>query len=149
MHYSETVKKRLFWITKKAFDLWVFLFLVSPADWCGLALVDTWHSSKSTWSLDRQVTWKSRWSCFTLTHNPTKFNDHWRCELEMHLFANITRSHGRWVTWLDGCRQLNLSHTLLKLVVIVLEKVEIKLFCISRYHMINESRDSLGEIPLS
>ena len=42
--------------------------------------MDTWHFSKSTWSLDRQVTWKSRWSLFILTHNPTKFNGHCRCE---------------------------------------------------------------------
>ena len=42
-------------------------------------------------------------------------------------------SHG-----LNGCRQLNLSHTLLKLVAIFLAKVEI---------MINESRNLVGEIP--
>ena len=42
-------------------------------------------------------------------------------------------SHG-----LSGCRQLNLSHTLLKLVAIFLAKVEI---------MINESRNLVGEIP--
>ena len=30
-------------------------------------------------------------------------------KLEMHLFENITLSHDRWVTWLDGCGQLNLS----------------------------------------
>ena len=41
-------------------------------------------------------------------------------KLEMHHFTNITWSHDRWVTWLDGCSQLNLSHTLLKLVTIVL-----------------------------
>ena len=43
--------------------------------------------------------------------------------------------------------QLNLSHTLLKLVTIVLAKVEIKLFLISLDQMINESRDSEGQIP--
>ena len=42
-------------------------------------------------------------------------------------------SHG-----LNGCRQLNLSHTLLKLVAIFLAKVEI---------MINESCNLVGEIP--
>ena len=30
---------------------------------------------------------------------------------------------------------------------IVLAKLEIKLFLISRDHMVNESRDSVGEIP--
>ena len=35
--------------------------------------------------------------------------------LEMHLFANITWSHDRWVKWIDGCDQLNLSHTLAKI----------------------------------
>ena len=29
---------------------------------------------------DRQVTWKSRCGLFTLTHNPTNVNGHWRCE---------------------------------------------------------------------
>ena len=48
-------------------------------------------------------------------------------KLEMHLSANITWSHDRWVTWLDGCDELSLCHTLLKLVVIALAKVEIKL----------------------
>ena len=49
---------------------------------------------------------------------------------------------------LPDCRgQLNLSHTLLKLVTIVLAKVEIKLFLISRDEMINESRDSVSQIP--
>ena len=46
-------------------------------------------------------------------------------KLERHLFTNITWSHDRWVTWLDGCGQLNLSHTLLKLVTTALVKVEI------------------------
>ena len=46
-------------------------------------------------------------------------------KLERHLFTNITWSHDRWVTWLDGCGQLNLSHTLLKLVTTALAKVEI------------------------
>ena len=46
-------------------------------------------------------------------------------KLEMHLFANIKWSHDRWVTWLDGCGQLNLSYTLLKLVAIVLAKMEL------------------------
>ena len=48
--------------------------------------------------------------------------------LEMHLFVNKSWSLDRWVTWLDGCSQLNLSHKLLKLVTIVLGKVEIKHF---------------------
>ena len=51
------------------------------------------------------------------------------------------------VILLDCRGQLNLSHTLLKLVTIVLAKVEIKLFLISLDQMINESRDSEGQIP--
>ena len=48
---------------------------------------------------------------------------------------------------MTGCGQLNLSHTLLKLVAIVLAKAGIKHFLISGDHMINESRNSMGEIP--
>ena len=44
--------------------------------------------------------------------------------------------------WLDDCSQLDLSHTLLKLVAIVLAKVEIKIFLISLDHLINEWRDT-------
>ena len=44
----------------------------------------------------------------------------------MHIFVNITWSHDRWVTWVNGCGQLNLNHILLKLVAIVLVKMEIK-----------------------
>ena len=51
------------------------------------------------------------------------------------------------VILLDCRGQLNLSHTLLKLVTIVLAKVEIKLFLISRDQMINESCDFVGQIP--
>ena len=36
---------------------------------------------------------------------------------ERHLSVNITWSHDRWVTWLDGCNQLILSHTLLKFLI--------------------------------
>ena len=94
--------------------------LISPSEFCGIALVDTWRFSKSTW--------RSRWGSFTLTHNPTKFNGHWRCETGDVLFANIAWSHDRWVTLLHSCGQLKLSHTLIKLVAVVLEKVEIKSF---------------------
>ena len=55
-------------------------------------------------------------------------------KLEMQIFANITWSHHRWVTWLNGYGQLDLSHTLLLLVVTVLAKVEIKFFDIMRSH---------------
>ena len=84
----------IFWITLKAFNLWVFLCLISPAEFCGFASMDTWHFSKA--------------------HD--------------HLIDN------RWVTWLRDCGQLNLSHTLLKLVAIVLVKLEIKHF--SECHVI-------------
>ena len=91
--------------------MWVFLRLVSPAEFCGLALVNIWRFSKNTWSRDQQVTGRNKWCPFTLTHNPTKFDDIGLVKLEMYLFANITWSLDRWAKWLDGCGQLNLSHT--------------------------------------
>ena len=84
--------------------------------------------SRSTWSIDRQVTRNNRWGSFTLTHNPTKFDYHWHWETGMHLFDDTMWLHDRWVAWLDVCSQLNLSHTLLKLVAIDLAKVEVKHF---------------------
>ena len=42
---------------------------------------------------------------------------------------------------MDGCCQLDLSPTLLKLVTSVLAKVKIKVFLISRDYMINKSCD--------
>ena len=63
-------------------------------------------------------------------------------KLEVHISANLMLSHDRWDTWLDGFSQLDLSHTLLKLVAIVLAKVEIKIFLISLDHLINEWRDT-------
>ena len=88
----------------KAFGLWVFLCLISPAEFCGFELVDTWRLSKSTWSLVGQVTWKSRWGSFIQTHNPTKFDDHWRfdtgdapfCEYNMITWQ---MSHVKWWVW--------------------------------------------------
>ena len=71
----------IFWITKNAFNLWDFLCLISPVEFCGLALVDTRRFSKITWSLDWQVAWKNRWDPFTLTHSPSMSNGHWRCEI--------------------------------------------------------------------
>ena len=47
----------------------------------------------------------------------------------------------------DSMAVFNSSHTLIKLVAIILAKVEIKPFLILRDHMINESRDSVGETP--
>ena len=133
---------------KKAFDLWIFLCLISPTEFCGFALVDTWRFSKSSWSLDRQVTWKSRLSLFALTLTLPGLMVIDVVKLEMHLYTNITWSDNRWVTWLDGFGQLNLSHTLLKLVTIVLAKMEIKLFFnITRDQMINELRDWVDQIP--
>ena len=63
-------------------------------------------------------------------------------KLEVHISANLMLSHDRWDTWLDGFSQLDLSHTLLKLVAIVLAKVDIKIFLISLDHLINEWRDT-------
>ena len=118
----------IFWITKKLLICEFFYVW-----YLQLSSVDTWHFSKSSWSLDRQVTWKSRWSPFALTLTLPGLMVIDVVKLEMHLYTNITWSENRWVTWLDGCGQLNLSHTLLKLVTIVLAKMEIKLsFLISR-----------------
>ena len=64
-------------------------------------------------------------------------------KLEMHIFVNITWSHDRWAPWLDGYGQLDFSHTLLKLVAIVLAKVQIKFVLTSRGHIINESHDPM------
>ena len=75
------------WITKKAFDLQVFLCVISSAEFCSPGLVDTWRFSKNTRSIDRQFTWKNRSGSFTLTHNPTKFHGHWRCETGDVLFS--------------------------------------------------------------
>ena len=111
---------------RKSFWFVSFLYLISPAEFCGLALVDTWRFSKSRWSLDRQVTSVSSWDSFTLTIPSLMVIG--IVILEMHLFANITWSNDRWVPWLDGSGQLDLSHTLLKLVAIILAKVEVKLF---------------------
>ena len=54
--------------------------MISPTEFCSPALVNTWRFSKSTWLLDRQFTWKGRRGSFTLTHNSTKFDCHWRSE---------------------------------------------------------------------
>ena len=95
--------------------MWVFPCLVSPAEFCGLALVNIWRFSKSTRPRDQQVTGRNKWGLFTLTHNPTKFDDIGLVKLEMYLFANIMWSVDRWAKWLDGRGQLNLSHTLAKI----------------------------------
>ena len=68
-------------------------------------------------------------------------------KLEMQLFAKTKWSHDRWIKCFDVCGQLTLSHTLIKLVAIILAKVGIKLFLISSNRMINESRDQVGKIP--
>ena len=98
--YKSNVK--IFWIIKKAFDLWVYLCLVFTADFCGLALVDVCCFSKNTWTPDWQVTWKTRWGTFTLTHNPTKCDGNWCCETGDALFCEYEWSHDRLVTWLNG-----------------------------------------------
>ena len=92
-------------MTKKVYDLWVFLCLISPAAFCSFLLVDPWRFPKSTWSLDRQVTWKSRWGLSTLPSLVVIGV----VKLEVHIFANIAWSHDRWFMWLDGCGQL-ISH---------------------------------------
>ena len=125
-------------MTKKAFDLWVFLFLISPAEFCSLALVDAWDFSKSRWSLDQQVTWKSRWGSFTLTYNPTKFDGHWCCEIGDAPFCEFSiiiwyMSHVAQWLWSTQLK----SQLTIKLVAIVLVKVKIELF--KKIHMITWS----------
>ena len=67
-------------------------------------------------------------------------------KLEMHFSANIAWSHNRCVAWIDGCGQLK-SH-LAKIGGHCSSKGGDKaFFYISRDHMINESRDSVSEIP--
>ena len=126
-------KKKSFWfVIFSMFDIssWVLL---------SFELVDTWHFSKST------ITWSTSYlkeyeAPLHPKQSPTKFNGHWRCETgDVHFYD----------TWLNGCSQLDLSHILLKLVAIVLAKVEIKLFKKSRDNMINESGDSVDQTPSS
>ena len=116
------------WITKKN-SSFVSFSIFGISSWVMWPCV----SGYMAWSLDRKGSWNRWWVCFTLTYNPTKFDNHWRCELEMHHSGNLAWSHDRWITWLDGCGQLNLSHTLLELGAIALAKVEIKSFFI--YHV--------------
>ena len=61
---------------------------------CGLTLVDTWRFSKSTWSLDRQVIWKSRWGPPYPNSKPYQVNGHWRCETGGALFCEY-----KVITW--------------------------------------------------
>ena len=114
--------------SKKAFDLRVFLCLISPPEFYSLALVDTWRFSRCTWSLDRQVTWRVGGALSHKLITLPSLIVIGVVKLEMYLSANMTWLHDRWVTWLDGCDQLNLSHILLRLVVIALDEMEIKLF---------------------
>ena len=79
--------------------MWIFLCLISPAEFCDLALVDTWYFSKSAWSpIDRKVTWNSRWGFFNLTHNLIKFNGHWCCEKGDAPFCEYNM-----ITWSMSC----------------------------------------------
>ena len=77
--------------------------MLSPAEFCRPALVDTWRFSKSTRLLDRQFTSKRRWGSFTLTYKPTKFDGHWHCKTgdapfwEYHV---ITWQMGHVTRWL-------------------------------------------------
>ena len=90
--------------------MWVFLCLISPAEFYGLTLVDIWRFLKCTWPPDRQVTWKSRWGPFTLTHNPTNFNCHWRCETGDPPFCenNVITWYMRHVTrWLRSTQRMS------------------------------------------
>ena len=45
--YELRVSFNIFWITKNTFDLWIFLYLITPAEFCGLTLMDTWRFSKA------------------------------------------------------------------------------------------------------
>ena len=105
-----------------------FLYVSYPLEFCGLKLMDIWLFPKSTWSLDRQVTWRSRWGPSPKLITLPTLMVIGVVKLVMHLFAQIAWSNYRWVMWLDGCCQLNLSQILIKLVAIVLTEVEIKPF---------------------
>ena len=56
-----------------------------------------WRFSKSMRSLDRQVTSRSRWGSFTLTHNPTKFDGHWRFEIGYNVITWYMSHVTRWL----------------------------------------------------
>ena len=121
---------------QKSFNLWVFLCLICSAEFCGRDLVGTWRFSKSKLSLDRQVTCKCRRGFFTLIQNHNKFNGHWICETGDAPFCEY-----KMIAWIDqSCALMvvvNSSYSLLKLVVIVPGKVEMKLFL--AYQMITWS----------
>ena len=102
---------------KKAFDLWVFLCLD----------IFSW------------ITWKSRWALLTLTHNPTKFNGHWRCETGDAHFCKynvITWQVSHVTRWLWSTR---LKPHFLKLMAVVLAKVEIW-YHVTTWSMIHVTR---------
>ena len=88
----------IFWITKKAFGLWIFLCLISPES-CKATWVHTRRFSKSTWSRDQQVTWKSRWGPFILTYL-LPYQVWWSLALWNSRCTFLqTWSHDRWVPW--------------------------------------------------
>ena len=128
--------------------MWVFLCLISATEFCGLALVDTGNFSKSMWSLDRQVTWWSRREPFTLIDKPTKFDGHLRwetgdapfCKYNVITRLNSDVTQWLWSTWLRSHLAKIGGHC-------PSEGADKALFLISRDHMINESGDSMDEIP--
>ena len=77
-------------------------------------------------SLDRQVTLRSTWGPFSLTHNITEFNGDGRCETgSTQFWSHLAKFHGY-------CPSEGGDKTT---------------FCISLDQIVNESRDSLVEIP--
>ena len=90
-----------FWITKNAFDFWVFLCLMSQAEFCGLALVDTWRSSQITKAhnhLINKLLERVGGVPTPLLITLPSLMVIGVVKLEKHFFANITWSHDRWVT---------------------------------------------------
>ena len=128
--------------------MWVFLCLISPTEFCGLELVDTWLFSKITWLIDWQVTWgwQVRWGPFTLTHNLTKFDDHWCretgdatfCEYKVITWQMIYVTRWLWSTQFKSHLAKIGSHCP--------SEGGDKDISISLDRMINESVDSVAEI---
>ena len=131
-------KKESFWfVSFSMFDISNWVLWPCVRDTC---------FSKCTGSLDRQVTWKSGWGPFTLTHNPTNLNCHWCCETGDAPFCDykvITIYMSHVTRWL---RSTQLMSHLAKIGGHCLRKVGDKAFFgISPDHMIIESCDSMGE----
>ena len=85
---------------KKAFNMWIFLCLISPAAFCDLALWIHDVSEKACdYLMDKLL--ERVGGAPSLIALPSVMVIGIG-KLEMHLFANIMLSHYKWVIWLDG-----------------------------------------------